>query len=137
MAKVFLGGTCNGSTWRDELIPMLCIEFFDPVVEDWNEVAYRRELDARRNCDFCLYVLTPRMTGGYAIAELVDDSNKRPQKTVFCYLAIYDDEAFDEKQLKSLQNVARMIEANGAVAFDSLEAVAEYLNRPGGAQPLA
>ena len=33
--KVFLGGTCNGSRWRNELIPLLECEYFNPVVEDW------------------------------------------------------------------------------------------------------
>ena len=33
--KVFLGGTCNESTWRVELIPLLKIDYFNPVVEDW------------------------------------------------------------------------------------------------------
>lgn len=32
--KVFLGDTCNGSTWRNKLIPLLEIEYFNPVVED-------------------------------------------------------------------------------------------------------
>ena len=38
--KVFLGGTCNESTWRDEIIPLLeeaGIDYFNPVVEDWTE----------------------------------------------------------------------------------------------------
>ena len=26
MKRVFLGGTCNESTWRDELIPKLILE---------------------------------------------------------------------------------------------------------------
>jgi len=34
MNKVFLGGTCNESTWRDELIPMLEIDYFNPVVDE-------------------------------------------------------------------------------------------------------
>ena len=32
--KVFLGGTCNESTWRDELIKKLKIDYFNPVVDD-------------------------------------------------------------------------------------------------------
>ena len=35
MKKVFLGGTCNESSWREELIPMLKCEYFNPVVKDW------------------------------------------------------------------------------------------------------
>lgn len=30
--KVFLGGTCNGSIWREKLIPLLKIDYFNPVV---------------------------------------------------------------------------------------------------------
>ena len=36
--RVFLGGTCGGSTWRNQIIPMLekaGINYFDPVVSDW------------------------------------------------------------------------------------------------------
>ncbi len=35
MKKVFLGGTCNESTWRDRLIKLLKINYFNPVVKDW------------------------------------------------------------------------------------------------------
>ena len=51
MKKVFLGGTCNESTWRDELIQMLKIDYFDPVVDDWNERAQREEIKQRETCD--------------------------------------------------------------------------------------
>lgn len=34
MKKVFLGGTCNESTWRDKIIPELLIDYFNPIVED-------------------------------------------------------------------------------------------------------
>jgi len=32
--KIFLGGTCNESTWRNRIIPMLEIDYFNPVVDD-------------------------------------------------------------------------------------------------------
>ena len=35
--KVFLGGTCNNSIWRDVLIPLLTdngINYFNPVVDE-------------------------------------------------------------------------------------------------------
>jgi hypothetical protein len=127
--KVFLGGTCNGSQWREQLIPSLDIDYFNPVVDDWNEEAYQRELEERESCDFCTYVITPKMTGVYAIAEAVDDSNKRPSKTLFCYLE-YDEGGarFTEGQLKSLRNVGRMIANNGGMVFVGLGSLANYLN---------
>lgn len=39
MKRVFLGGTCNDSTWRDNLIQQLEIDYFNPVVPDWTEDA--------------------------------------------------------------------------------------------------
>lgn len=132
--KVFLGGTCNNSEWREQLIRMLEIDYFNPVVDDWNEEAYQEELRQREICDYCLYVITPKMTGVYSIAEVIDDSNKRPEKTIFCLItADYSDGEdkplfFTKSQLKSLQKVGRMVEKNGGKFFGYLTEVADYLN---------
>ena len=126
--KVFLGGTCAESTWRDELIKMLEIDYFDPVVSDWNPEAQKRELEERELCEFVLYVITPEMQGVYSIAEVVDDSNKQPDKTLFCVLEYDGDNVFSEGQLKSLAMVADMVEKNGAMVFENLEEIADCLN---------
>ena len=133
--KVFLGGTCNESDWRDKLIAKLhSVDYFNPVVPNWTPECMEEELRQREICDFCLYVITPKMTGTYSIAEVVDDSNKRPDKTLFCYLendfefetrTLYK---FNEGQLKSLSRVANMVKENGAKVFNSLDEIAEYLN---------
>lgn len=128
MKKVFLGGTVAESTWRNELISMLKIDYFNPVVDDWNEEAYLREIQERENCDYCLYVITPQLEGFYSIAEVADDSNKRPQKTIFCIIVEDGDKAFNTFQLKSLKAVGKLIVANGAKWLDSLEQVADFLN---------
>lgn len=36
--EIFLGGTCNNSKWRDKLIPMIFCEYFNPVVDNWNNL---------------------------------------------------------------------------------------------------
>ena len=133
MKKVFLGGTCNESTWREELIKKLEIDYFNPVVDDWTEECYQEELRQREICDYCLYVITPRMTGVYSIAEVVDDSNKRPEKTIFCVLTADSSDTggliiFDIVQLKSLDKVGIMVEKNGGKYFTTLGDVAEFLN---------
>lgn len=128
MPKVFLGGTVNGSKWREYVMPRLHINYFDPVVEQWNDSAYEKELLERENCDYCLYVLTPMMKGVYSVAELVDDSNKRPQKTLFCFLKKDGEQEFDEFQMRSMYAVAKMILSNGAKHFDNLDEVISFLN---------
>lgn len=126
--KVFLGGTCNESPWRDVLIQLLRIDHFNPVVDDWTPECMAEEIRQRELCDFCLYCITPRMTGVYSIAEAVDDSNKRPAKTVFCILRRDGDKVFGPGQMRSLRAVARMVVGNGGVCFEDLKDCAAWLN---------
>jgi len=128
MKKVFLGGTCNGSTWRDSLIKDLQIDYFQPQGEDWTPEMMEEEIKQRAECDLCLYVITPKMTGVYSIAEVVDDSNKRPHKTIFCYLTTDEDQQFSTAQIKSLNQTGKMIKENGAILFKTLAETADYLN---------
>ena len=127
--KVFLGGTWNKSQWRTALIPMLHIDFFNPVVDDWTPECQTEEIKQRETCDYCLYVITPKMTGVYSVAEVVDDSNKQPEKTLFVLLSQDDGRRFDEPQIKSLLSVMKMVSDNGGKVFDSLYDVAEFLNK--------
>ena len=62
------------------------------------------------------------------LAEVVDDSNKRPLKTVLCVLKKCGDKSFNEGQFKSLEAFKRMVRENGASVFSSLEEVAAHLN---------
>jgi hypothetical protein len=127
--KAFLGGTCNNSTWRDEIIPMLRIGYFNPVVKDWTPDCMDEEIRQRKHCDFVMYTITPRMTGVYSIAEVVDDSNKRPNKTIFVILEKDGDQSFTDPQLKSLGMVSRMVSDNGGNVFLSLKDAATHMNR--------
>ena len=120
-----MGGTCNESTWRDEIIPKLTINFFNPVVSNWTPECMKEELKQRKECDYVLYVITPKMTGVYSIAEVVDDSNKQPDKTIFCYLTEDKDEnnnvvKFTNGQMKSLEQVAAMVKNNGGTICKNL-----------------
>jgi Nucleoside 2-deoxyribosyltransferase like len=126
--KVFLGGTCNNSTWRDKLTPMLTVSVFNPVVKDWTPECQKEEQKQREDCDIVLYVITPKMIGTYSIAEVIDDSNKRPKRTIFVMLREDEKLKFDDAQWKSLGEVGKMVVRNGGLSFDSLEAVAKNIN---------
>ena len=124
--KVFLGGTCSGYRWRDELIPMLKCKYYNPIVKGWSESDRLREVRERENADYVLYTITDGMKDVYSIAEVVDDSNKRPQKTIFCNLYYGD-----KKVSYSLKAVENLLKANGVVVFNSLKDVANFLNEKG------
>ena len=73
--KVFLGGTCTGHNWREQIIPKLHCDYFNPLVENWTEECRLIEEKEKKICDYHLYVINGFMTGVYSIAEIVDDAH--------------------------------------------------------------
>ncbi len=126
--KVFLGGTCSGWKWRDQLQPLLKCNYYNPIVKNWSEEDRLREVHERETSDYVLYGITNGIKGVYSIAEVVDDSNKRPEKTLFLNLYEEDDRAFTKKMNHSLKAVENLLKSNGARVFNSIDAVAEFLN---------
>jgi len=126
--KVFLGGTVNNSKWRDYVISKLSVDYFNPVVDEWTTEAQEQEIFEREHCDYCLYVITPRMTGYYAIAEIIDDSFKRPDRTIFCYLKVDDEYKFNEQQIKELEDIRKIVEKNGGLYINNIDEVVRFLN---------
>ncbi len=126
--KVFLGGTVADSNWREEIIPLLEIDYFNPVVEEWDEQAYQTELYEREHCDYNLYVLTPKMIGYYSIAEVMDDAYKKGNRTIYCFLLQDGEDEFHEGQIISLEKIGRAITRYGSVWARSIKEVAGFLN---------
>ena len=122
--KVFLGGTCSGYNWRKELIPFLQCDYYNPIVKNWSEADRLKEVHERENADYVLYVITSGLKGVYSIAEIIDDSNKRPEKTLLCIL--YDN--FNPKMAHSLHAVENLAKDNGVTIFKSLNEVTSFLN---------
>lgn len=125
--RVFMGGTCAGYKWRDDLVKLVYgnARMFNPIVKNWNETHRLHEVEQRQKADVALYVLTPDMAGVYSVAEVVDDSNKRPTKTVLCIL---DRKGFDRKTNHSLQAVCNLVLENGGCVYESLHDVADHIN---------
>lgn len=116
MNRIFLGGTCAETTWRDELIEGLkrydC-EWFNPVVKDWTPECQAIEEDEKNNkCNVHLYVITPEMQGFYSIAEIVNSCwqaqlyGTTVNRVVFCVIRNTLPETtgtWTEQQIKSFK----------------------------------
>ncbi|MBP5784619.1 MAG: hypothetical protein J6W16_03430 [Methanobrevibacter sp.] len=111
--RIFLGGTCAETTWRDELIKKLrnfnC-EWFNPVVKNWTPECQEIEEDEKNNkCNVHLYVITPEMKGVYSIAEIINSCWQAQ-----CYGTTVDKVAFfilgdwDKGQIKSFKETLRL-----------------------------
>lgn len=128
--KVFLGGTCNGSTWRNKLIRMLKphVDAFNPVVPNWTPACQEQEMRERDSADIVLYALTPASPNLYSIAEVVEDSIKRPNSTVLVVLESDGDYIFDAHAKKAMKAISDLVRRNGGMVLSDLETVAKTLN---------
>lgn len=136
--NVFLGGTCNESRWREDLIELyglytqsddIRLNFYNPVVPDWTPECMINENYQKANCDIQLYCITPKMTGVFSIAEIVDASNKCPERLVVILMTKDGLDRFNEGQWKSLLAMKAMIEDNGCThIYYSLKDCAVALN---------
>lgn len=125
--KVFLGGTVN-SNWRNYLISKLKIDYFNPVVDNWDEEAQKKEEFEKKECDLLLFVITPKMEGCFTIAEVVDASNKSPKKTILTILNYDDGSTWSSKMENSIQAVKRLVEMNSVHVFNDLEKTICFIN---------
>lgn len=112
--RVFLGGTCNESVWRQALIPLLRVAYFNPVVEDWTLEAQQLEVEEREErCNIHLYVITSEMTGVFSIAEVIDSVYQSKVRTIFQVIP----SVFNEGQLRSLKAVVDLVNRRGGIAY--------------------
>ena len=114
--RVFLGGTCADTTWRNELIKefeLLGIEYFNPVVEDWTPECQTIEEDEKNNkCDCHLYVITKEMMGTYSIAEIINSAWQAivyGTKVNFVVFAVLDEGTWKKHECKSFDATMNMV----------------------------
>ena len=101
-AFVFLGGTTNETTWREELIDMLTIDYFNPVVEDWTKECIVNEENAKLRARALLYVINPKQMGNYSIAEMTYSACMEKDKHILYMFQLTDEgEEYNESQIKS------------------------------------
>lgn len=128
---VFLGGTANGSSWRDKLIPLLQVPYFNPIVENWTIDDRAREDQAKQAAELLLYVFTPRQQGFYAIVEAVVDALRSNKKVVITFLDDGEGLKWDSHQVDSLAAIENLLQqpGNGEASFmHSLEGAASFIN---------
>ena len=121
--KVFLGGTWNKTTWRQELIPLLKaakIDYFNPIVENWKAECQENEYTQKEICNIHLYVITQEMTGAFSIAEAVDSAW---QSNKHCILQVLP-EGFSESQIHSFEAVIQLVAKRGG--YGGINANLEY-----------
>lgn len=125
---VFLGGTCNESTWRDKLIDGLKMSYFNPVVQDWKEDDKEKENQIKDSADFNLFVFTPKHTGYFSFVEAALLAVKSASRTILCVLQDDDGSTFDDDIKRSVDAIIEELSKEGIKVFNNLDDVRSFLN---------
>ncbi len=124
---VFLGGTSTGYDWRKDLIGLLNVNFFNPLVDDWTEEDAKKENIAKGEATMQAYCITPHAIGSYSVAELTASAILNGERTVVLFMDT-EDAQFDEHQKKSNTQIKALVEKHSGKVVDDLEEMAKYIN---------
>jgi len=74
--EIFLGGSCNPTTWRkDVAIPLMeerGVSFYNPQVEDWSEELLQLEADAKAKAAVLLFVIDGDTRAMMSMLEVIE-----------------------------------------------------------------
>ena len=67
--------------------------------------------------------------GFYSFVEVIDDSNKRPDRTVLCVLMEANGKEFADKHVKKcVLKTMKLAAENGVYVTDNLDELAQHIN---------
>jgi hypothetical protein len=130
---VFLGGTWNGSLWRELFIPQLTVPYFNPIKAVWTEADRERENEVKAVAPVAVYVITPRQMGFYSFIEMMDavfQASSRKQQVGILFLTQDNEAWWNDEQIASINASITLIKTYpSANVFNSLEELADWVNQ--------
>lgn len=127
--KIYLSGTVPSSFWSDNFESSPQLKYYVPVSSTGSVSELEKNKKEWEECDYCLHLVTPKMKGFQEVVDLVDDSNKRSDKTLYCFLVENGEDKFSEHQIKSLNAIGKMVNTNGGKWLKDIEEVKSFLNK--------
>ena len=121
--KVFLGGTCGTSSWRESFCDG-SIDVFDPVVPDWTPECQLEEDKQKDICTFHLYGLTKEQSGCYTFFEIADSIRKH-KHVVLLVLDILQ----NDKMKSTVEKIIKDLEKDSVPIFYDIESCKLYLQQ--------
>ncbi len=130
--RVYLGGTQNGSMWREQFIGHLNMDCIVPETRNdkWSDIDRLKDNEVKSTCDIHLYAITPMMVGVYNIAETLESCLKyKDKKTIVCIMDIDGFLHFNDKVYKDLKLIGNLITDNGGEVFYALGDAISFLKQ--------
>lgn len=132
MLKVFLGGTCGKSDWREKIIKMFNdkVDYFNPIVDSWNRQAQEREDLHKAQDDIVLFVITPETDNTYSISEITSLAATDTNRLILCVLSKVNCNKFDKHTLQVWRKIVKDLKRKYRISFyRNLKSVAKEINR--------
>jgi hypothetical protein len=130
---VFLGGSCNPTTWRKEIvIPLLeknNIDYYNPQVDEWSPELIVTETYQKDHAKYLFFVIDDETR---AIASMIEAGYHIAQgRKVILVIKNVNESRFDERELKDLNRgrtyLHDIAEKHNVTVFDLIEPAIRYL----------
>jgi hypothetical protein len=131
---VFLGGSCNPTTWRKEIaIPMLekhRIDYYNPQVDDWTPDLVVTENYQKDHAKYLLFVIDNETR---AIASMIEAAYYigLGRQVIVVIKKISGNETFAEGEIKDLNRgrtyLHDIAEQKNIMVFDFIESAVDYI----------
>jgi hypothetical protein len=127
---IFLGGSCNPTTWRPDIaIPLLesaGVEYYNPQVEDWGPELVAIEAAAKEEADVLLFVIDSQTR---AIASMLEATEYICTGRHVVLVIEYPSTAFTGSELKDLGRARAYLrdvaQRHNVPVIDSIQAAVE------------
>eukprot|EP00040_Diaphanoeca_grandis_P033785 m.207704 g.207704 ORF g.207704 m.207704 type:complete len:632 (-) comp32990_c0_seq1:484-2379(-) len=139
--QVFLGGSCNPTTWRVDLaIPILQqsgITYYNPQVDFWEPALVELEQQAKKNAQLLFFVIDNRTRGIASMVEVAHLAASNTQLVVvmqdFGEECIIDGTTMSPSERMDLNRghdfLCYLLHQNGIPLFDDVTTAMQYVTR--------
>lgn len=139
--QVFLGGSCNPTTWRkDTAIPVLKqagVTFYNPQVDDWSPDLIEIEQEAKRRAQIKFFVIDQQTRGVASMVEIAFLSATRCELMVvmrdFDETSVIDGQPILPREMVDLNRghdfLSSLLHEKGVPLFDDIPTALEYTIR--------
>ena len=130
---VFLGGSCNPTTWRKDIaIPLLeenNVDYYNPQVEDWSPELMTTENYQKENAKYLLFVIDDETR---AIASMIEAANYIGLgRKVVLVIKQVSNKTFAECEIKDLNRgrtyLHDIADQHNVIVFDLIEPAINYI----------
>jgi len=125
--NVFIAGRGDYGNWRSEIKRLLGDNVITAESSGRGLVNAQHDAFEKEHADAIVFVITPSALSTFDLANAVNESNKRPEKTIVCFLSAGNEWMHDPRRYAELSEVRAILESNGARCLNGLAEITELI----------